>query len=901
MPASQPRVVYLVPHTHWDREWYEPFQRFRMRLVDLLDHVLDRAEADPAYRFTMDGQMAAIEDYLEIRPEAADRVRALVEAGQLAIGPWQILSDEFLASGETLVRNLERGLRSAVRLGGAMRVGYLPDEFGHAAQMPQIMRRAGFEHATVWRGVPSSIGNHVFLWSAPDGSTVRAEYLPLGYGNAALLLELPDRLAERVRQLEERMLPFFEDGGALLAMYGEDHFKPLDDLMDVLTAINAAQDSYRIETSTLSGYIAETAGGDGATESTALPSWRGELRSSARANVLMGVLSARLHLKASLGRAERLLERYAEPLNALHARHWPARFLEVGWNKVIDSSGHDSITGCGADSVAQQVAARLAEAEQIGTGLRDRVAAEVAASVPAGGVAVLNPSPVPREGIVELDVEVPASWDEVAVELPDGRLLATQEVGRSSPVRYGFEALPEPRRLERQEPERRRLLASVPVPPLGWTALRPRQGGGGLPAAGPVTLHGNRIANGLVEVTVRADGCLLVSGGGATLDGVARLVDGGDAGDSYNYAPPATDLEVSEPVAVELTPLAAGPLRAAVEVVRTYRWPRGLDGPGGLEGTARASEADELVDVPVTTTVELRAGEPFVRLRVAFDNPCVQHRLRLHVPLATAADGSAAEGQFAVVERGRGGEGGHGEVPLPTFPARGFVAAGGTAVLLDHASEYELVAGDPVGAAGGAGAEAGGDLTGGGAAGGTGTAGGTATAGTELAITLLRSTGLISRDTNPYRLEPAGPELPIPEAQCVGPVSDTLAVLPAAGEDLLAQAERYRHDLVVAAGTGTEGPLREAAGLEVAGDGGTVLSSLRRRDGWLELRLVRERPDAGTATVIGPFTEARDCDLLGRPGASLNLVGPGPDPGAAAGGRLELELGPWEIRTVQLR
>jgi alpha-mannosidase len=888
MRASQPRVVHLVPHTHWDREWYEPFQRFRMRLVDLLDHVLERAEADPAYRFTMDGQMAAIEDYLEIRPEVADRVRALVDAGQLAIGPWQILSDEFLASGETLVRNLERGLRSAARLGGAMRVGYLPDEFGHAAQMPQILRRAGFEQATVWRGVPSSIGNHAFLWSAPDGSTVRAEYLPLGYGNAALLLDLPDRLAERVRQLEERMLPFFEDGGALLAMYGEDHFKPLDDLMDVLTAINAAQERYRIETSTLGGYIAETGGGgDGApADTTALPSWRGELRSSARANVLMGVLSARLHLKASLGRAERLLERYAEPLNALHARSWPARFLEVGWNKVIDSSGHDSITGCGADSVAQQVAARLAEAEQIGTGLRDRVAAEVAASVPAGGVAVLNPSPVPREGLVELDVEVPPSWDAVAAELPDGRLLATQEVGRSWPVRFGFETLPEPRRLEWRQPERRRLLASVPVPPLGWTAVRPRQGGGGLPAGGPATLHGNRIANGLVEVTVRADGCLLVSGGGATLDGVARLVDGGDAGDSYNYAPPAADLEVSEPVAVEVTPLAAGPLRAAVEVVRTYRWPRGLDGPGGLEGTARASEVADLVDVPVTTTVELRAGEPFVRLRVAFENPCVQHRVRLHVPLATTAGGSAAEGQFAVVERGRGGEGGHGEVPLPTFPARGFVAAGGTAVLLDHASEYELVGGE----AGAAGARA--------AAGGE--AGGEA-GGTELAITLLRSIGLISRDTNPYRIEPAGPELPIPDAQCIGPVGDTMAVLPAAGEDLLAQAERYRHDLVVVTGTGPEGPLREAAGLEVAGDGGTVLSSLRRRDDWLELRLVRERPDAGTASVIGPFTEARDCDLLGRPGASLPLAGPGQGPGAAARGRLELHLGPWVIRTVQLR
>jgi alpha-mannosidase len=357
-----------------------------------------------------------------------------------------------------------------------------------------------------------------------------------------------------------------------------------------------------------------------------------------------------------------------------------------------------------------------------------------------------------------------------------------------------------------------------------------------------------------VEVQVRPDGCLRVSGGGATLDGVGRLVDGGDSGDSYTYAPPTTDLEVVEPAAVAVAPAAGGPLRAAIEVVRSYRWPRGLDGAGG------AARSAELVEVAVTTTVELRAGEPFVRLRVAFDNPCVQHRVRLHVPLATAAGTSAAEGQFAVVERGLVAEGGHGEVPLPTFPARGFVAAGGAAVLLDHVTEYELVA-----------------------------------EGGELALTLLRSVGLISRDTNPYRVEPAGPEVEIPGAQRIGPVSATMAVLPYQGTwaaaGVGAQAERYRHELVAVDGRGPEGPLEEVAGLQIAGDGGTVLSSLRRRGDWLELRLVREHPDPGAVTVSGRFTSARACDLLGRAGPPLS----------AAGGTLDLELGAWEIRTVQLR
>jgi mannosylglycerate hydrolase len=156
-----------------------------MSLVDVVDEVLDELERDERLRFTLDGQLATVDDYLEIRPEAEERIRRLVQSGRLAIGPWQTLVDEFLVDGETIVRNLETGLARAAELGGTMRVGYLPDMFGHVAQMPQILRSAGIETAVVWRGVPSAVGFHRFVWESPDGSSVVAEYLPDGYGNAA--------------------------------------------------------------------------------------------------------------------------------------------------------------------------------------------------------------------------------------------------------------------------------------------------------------------------------------------------------------------------------------------------------------------------------------------------------------------------------------------------------------------------------------------------------------------------------------------------------------------------------------------------------------------------------------------------------------------------------------------
>src|ERR1043166_5835244 len=133
------RRVVIVPHTHWDREWYSSFQTFRLRLVDLLDDVLPRLEEDGALpHFLLDGQLAMVDDYLEVRPDAAGRLRRLNESGRVSIGPWYVLMDEFLVSGETMIRDMQRGLARADAFGGAMQVGYLPDMFGHVAQMPQL-------------------------------------------------------------------------------------------------------------------------------------------------------------------------------------------------------------------------------------------------------------------------------------------------------------------------------------------------------------------------------------------------------------------------------------------------------------------------------------------------------------------------------------------------------------------------------------------------------------------------------------------------------------------------------------------------------------------------------------------------------------------------------------------
>ena len=348
-------------------------------------------EADPRFVFTLDGQLQTIDDYLEIRPENEQRLRELVQAGRLAIGPWQVLMDEFLVSGETIWRNLEVGLERAREFGGEMRVGYLPDMFGHIAQMPQILRAHGLDNAVVWRGVPAAVEGHVFEWRGVDGSSVRAEYLPAGYGNAAYLLMAPEKLGEAVEALIEAMRPFFGDD-PVLAMYGTDHQEPLPELVDIVERANAENDRVRIELTTLGAAL-----GNGSAPST---TWTGEMRSGARANVLMNVTSARIDIKAAAGRAERWLERYAEPLAALHGSEWPHEFLALAWRRVIENSAHDSICGCSADAVSAQVLVRFAEAEQLGRDLAAEALEPARATTPRGAAVVANPSPYVHDDVV---------------------------------------------------------------------------------------------------------------------------------------------------------------------------------------------------------------------------------------------------------------------------------------------------------------------------------------------------------------------------------------------------------------------------------------------------------------------------------------------------------------------
>jgi alpha-mannosidase len=379
----------VVPHTHWDREWYEPFEEFRRRLVPVLDEVLELAGAGYPH-FHLDGQTATVDDYLELRPEREPEVREHAASGRISVGPWLTLVDEFLVSGETIIRDLELGLARARELGAAgLSIGYLPDQFGHIGQMPQLLRAAGIETAVVWRGVPASIDRNVFCWESPDGSEVLAEYLPFGYSLGMWLADGgdPEAIARRLLETAERLEPFAARD-RLLVLAGSDHQPPDRTLPERLAATGLD-----VRISSFAEHLAEPTRGE-------LPAWKGELRSAARAHMLPNVVSVRIDQKQERAEVEALLERYAEPLAALVPGFaWPELELERAWRLLILNGAHDSVCGCSVDEVARAVDRRCAEARAIATEIADAALASLADQVAGEGILRFNPSPLERDGV----------------------------------------------------------------------------------------------------------------------------------------------------------------------------------------------------------------------------------------------------------------------------------------------------------------------------------------------------------------------------------------------------------------------------------------------------------------------------------------------------------------------
>ena len=419
--TSEKYLVCVIPHTHWDREWYASFQQFRIRLVHVMDDLLDLLERDPSYtHFNLDGQTIVLTDYLEIRPEKRDLLKKLITGRRLGVGPWYVLPDEFLVSGEALVRNLTFGHRLAGEFGHVQKVGYIPDTFGHISQLPQILQGFDIPFAMHFRGLDEGDLKSELWWESPDGSRVLLRHLPVGFGysNASALADDPIVAAADLNAIA-KFETLRAGSSVLLAMNGTDHMPARQDLPLILKTANrdfgnefifrqvSLEDYFRALVKSLGKKVLQTV--------------YGELRDSNRTpdrdnRLLPHILSSRIYNKMQNERAQTMLERWAEPWSAiawLGGEEYPEAFLRKSWEWLLQNHPHDSIGGCSLDAVHAQMETRFAWSQEISEEITRERFELIARQIDLSGLKedeaaliVFNNLPWPVEQGITVDIDL---------------------------------------------------------------------------------------------------------------------------------------------------------------------------------------------------------------------------------------------------------------------------------------------------------------------------------------------------------------------------------------------------------------------------------------------------------------------------------------------------------------
>ena len=853
-------TLHVVSHTHWDREWYLTFQQFRFRLVDLVERLSKILEQDPEYRhFMLDGQTVMLQDILDVRPELEDPLRRLIGVGRIIIGPWFVLPDEFLVSPESLVRNLLLGDRICREWGTKMELGYVPDPFGHISQLPQLLRGFGIDTALFARGAGDQPLE--FRWAAPDGSEVLVCYLRDHYDNTALLPTDGEEVADMFARARDSLAPHAATTHLLMMQGTDhlQPRADLSDLIaaadsqlpDRVTHSNlpAYVKAVREELgpSGIAGLPLQTGEMRDPSRANILPGVLSTRMWIKQRNHTCEMLLERW--AEPFGAVSELVADELTSTNSDRPSITPfAVHTRRAWKYLLENHPHDSICGCSVDQVHREMRTRFDWCEQLGEEVVGAALQSLAAEVTTGtdctaALVVFNPSSAYQSGLVRAAVTPPVDPQQVALLNPAGKAVGfrIREYKFQSETEMTFDrgtmaqildqaeasggvvwgewsvrglrvqasegtaqvtasvtrgispgaALPEERTAQLkdlledesvQEYQVRILegealeveFVAHNMPPLGYATYRfvKRERTNSIDGQErtPETdsTDGLDIENKYLRVEVDpTTGLFTVTDKvtGLALPESHRLVDGGDRGDEYNYCQPEQDWLVDSPAEVLAVDRKVDPTGQSLTVRMSYCIPEGLD------SADRLSRSRQKVDIPICVRVTLLPGLRRVDLETTVDNRARDHRLRVHFPIPFAVDEADASGHWDVIQFPAGVPEKTEEwfeQPQPTRPQRGWVSVSdgqrGVTIANRGLPEVELVRSER---------------------------------GAEIALTLMRCVGWLSRDDLHCRRGNAGPMLEVPEAQCKDRYTFRYAIIPHSGDyrSALALAEGFQTDL----------------------------------------------------------------------------------------------------------
>lgn len=697
--------AHYISGTHWDREWYRPFQEFRVLLVRLIDELLDLVEENEEFRyFQLDGQTCVLEDYLEIRPENRERLARLIREGRILIGPWFTMPDLFCPGQESLVRNLLMGRTVAGEWDAdPMPVAYTCDMFGHPAQMPQIYAGFDLRNCVLGRGTNEHTTPPFFHWEAPDGSKVFTFKLQDGMGYGAFsrprqVLEQTEDFAhhtpefadelegagddrEKRREVKEKwfrraLSDYVEheidrsNAPVLCLMDALDHVLPATEVSRYLRLIGEACPEVEPLHSNLPAFFEEAR-----RETGGIPAKTGELREPSRERcgylwLIANCVSARVRMKQANDACEAILQRWAEPLTALanlDAKAVPRRFLRVAWEHLLLNHAHDSICGCSIDQVHRDMMHRYDQARELADQVRHQATAALTERCRELGreddeftVVLVNPLPRERSEVVEFDIDLPPDYPAEFKDGFDTQAIKAFRLEDAEGDEVPYQRLSfEPGRRERSDLARfcfqhdgefirYRVAAQVDLPALGFTSLRVVPSDTPVRRCGSLRTGPRSAENEHLAIEIQPGGTLALTDKttGEQYTDLLMLEDRTEVGDGWFHGHSINDEQfLSAANEAQVSVVEDGPEQV------TFRSTVWLAVPERYEWRSERP-SEQTTRLKVSHLVTLRRGARVIDVQTVVDNTAEDHRLRLLLPTdCEEADTCLAHTPYHVTER----------------------------------------------------------------------------------------------------------------------------------------------------------------------------------------------------------------------------------------------------------
>ncbi|WP_232695525.1 mannosylglycerate hydrolase [Brevibacillus daliensis] len=737
--------VHIVPHMHWDREWYFSTEESRILLVNNIEEIMEMLENNPDYPYyVLDGQTSILEDYFAVKPENKERVKKLVQEGRLIIGPWYTQTDEMVVGGESIVRNLLYGIKDSEEYGEFMKIGYLPDSFGQSAQMPMILNGFDITYSIFWRGTSERHGTDKteFYWQTDDGSKVLVQLFPLGYA-------IGKYLPEDEQELQKRIDKYFTvlDHGAttdnIILPNGHDQMPIQKNIFTIMEKLRKLYPEREFFLSKYENVFSELE------KQKDLPTLQGEFLDGKYMRVHRSIFSTRMDIKAANARIENKITNILEPLASLAYSlgfEYHHGLIELIWKEIMKNHAHDSIGCCCSDKVHREICNRFFLAEEKVDQLINYYKRKIVDSMDTekqfDRLTAFNLLPYERTEVVttsvmtklksfklvdkdsnELDFEI------IESEITDPGLIDRQIVhyGNYDPfIKYTIQC-------------------KDTLPAMGYKTYFVVECDEKVSNSFEST---NKVVTEFYEITVNQNGTLNIFDKtlNQNFDNVLLLENGGDDGDEYDYSPlPNEELLYSDSATNVKTEMNQNQYGATINIEYTLAVPSNLE-------KRKAQIIDGAVDVHIVITVPNH--KPVIEVKFEVTNYAKDHRLRALIPTNIASSFSISDNQFGSIKRDVVDSAIHvwekegwDERPDSIYPMLSFVGLSndnhGVSILTNSSREFEII-------------------------------------GEEfdtIAITLFRSIGFLGKEEMLRRPgRPSGIKLPTPDSQMIGKLSLDFAI-----------------------------------------------------------------------------------------------------------------------------